>query len=534
LIPIFFILQAMLAVTTHIATDIASGPLLWIFPLSIYLISFILVFAKNPVWREIRWERRLLHGIILSIIVYHFHVFDPFWLVIPLHFLTLFLVCMYFHGQLARMRPGTEHLNSYFVWMSVGGIAGGIFNGLIAPLAFATQAEYVITMLISGLAAAFFCRRDPGHVFGKTEKALVISVYLVLILALHARSPGNESHLMPLGALQLLVFTGISLSLFFKFRAGKLVLLTAVYVAGQFFGATGSLNLLTTRSFFGILRVNRVVSQDAEKFGRTQAPVDVFYQLSHGTTIHGIERKVDIRPVFPLAYYSRESPIGAIFRAGRINRASQKIGIIGLGCGTLAWYGRPWQHFDFYEIDPEVIKIAENPAYFSYLKDCRASWKNIVGDARINLQTVPDRTYDLLVIDACSSDAVPTHLLTVEAFRLYRSKLKENGILALHTSNRYFNLPPVIKRICDEIGMRVLVGNDNPKNYSLRYDDYDLEMIKTSQWVAATDSEPAARLLRIFWKWEPLPEKAGMDLWTDDHASLFQVYRWNAPRHLQP
>lgn len=526
--------SAMLAVTTHIATDIASGPLLWIFPLSIYLISFILVFAKNPVWREIRWERRLLHGIILSIVVYHFHVFEPFWLIIPLHFLALFLVCMYFHGQLARMRPGTEHLNSYFVWMSVGGIAGGIFNGLIAPLAFATQAEYVITILISGLTISLFSRNDPQHVFGKAEKSLLTIAYVIMIITLHERFPNTENHFFPLGTAQLLAFTIISLSLLFRFRVIKLALLIVVYLAGQLFGSAGSLNLLTTRSFFGILKINRIVSQNAEKFGRAHPPVDVFYQLSHGTTIHGIERKVDIRPVFPLAYYSRESPIGAIFRAGRINRASQKIGIIGLGCGTLAWYGRPWQHFDFYEIDPEVIKIAENPAYFSYLKDCRASWKNIVGDARINLQTVPDKTYDLLVIDAYSSDAVPTHLLTVEAFRLYRSKLKENGVLALHTSNRYFDLPPVIKRICDEIGMRVLVGNDNPKNYSLRYDDYDLEMIKSSQWVAVTDSESVARLLQIFWKWEPMPEKTGMDLWTDDHASLFQVYRWNAPRHLQP
>jgi len=518
--------SAMLAVTTHIATDIASGPLLWIFPLSIYLISFILVFAKNPVWREIKWERRLIHGALLSIILYHFLISDPVWLVIPLHFLTLFLVCMYFHGQLARMRPSAEHLNSYFVWMSVGGIAGGVFNGLVAPLAFATQAEYVITMLIAGLAISLFSSNDPEHVFGKTEKALLTAAYLILIITLHGRFPDIESHFLPLGAIQLFVFTTVFLSLLFRFRTVKLALLIVVYVAGQLFGTTGSLNLLTTRSFFGILKVNRVISQDAEKFGRAQAPVDVFYRLSHGTTIHGIERKVDIRPVFPLAYYSRESPIGAIFRAGRINRASQNIGIIGLGCGTLAWYGRPWQHFDFYEIDPEVIRIAENPAYFTYLKDCRASWKNIVGDARINLQAMPDKSYDLLVIDAYSSDAVPTHLLTVEAFRLYRSKLKDDGILALHTSNRYFDLPPVIRRICDEIGMRTMVGNDNPKNYSLRYDDYDMAMLSKSQWVAATDSDSAARMLQIFWQWESLPEKTGVDLWTDDHASLFQVYKW--------
>ncbi len=519
--------SAMLAVTTHIATDIASGPLLWIFPLSIYLVSFILVFAKNPVWREIKWERRLIHGVLLSIILYHFLVSDPVWLVIPLHFLTLFLVCMYFHGQLARMRPSAEHLNSYFVWISVGGIAGGVFNGLIAPIAFATQAEYVITMLIAGVAISIFTSNDAGHVFGKAEKTLLTTAYLMLIITLHARFPDIESHFLPLGTMQLFAFTIVFLSLLFRFRAVKLALLIVVYITGQLLGTAGSLNLLTTRSFFGILKVNRVISHDAEKFGRAQAPVDVFYRLSHGTTMHGIERKVDIRPVFPLAYYSRESPIGAIFRAGRINRASQNIGIIGLGCGTLAWYGRPWQHFDFYEIDPEVIKIAENPAYFTYLKDCRASWKNIVGDARINLQAVPDKSYDLLVIDAYSSDAVPTHLLTVEAFRLYRSKLKDDGILALHTSNRYFDFLPVIRRICDEIRMRSMVGNDNPKNYSLRYDDYDMSMISRSQWVAATDSDAAAKLLKVFWRWESLPEKAGMDLWTDDHASLFQVYKWH-------
>ena len=518
--------SAMLAVTTHIATDIASGPLLWIFPLSIYLISFILVFAKNPLWREIQWGRRLIHGVVLSIILYYFMISDPVWLVIPLHFLTLFLVCMYFHGRLAGMRPSAGHLNSYFVWMSVGGIAGGVFNGLIAPLAFATQAEYIITMLVSGLAVSLFSRHDPAHVFSRAEKALLITAYLILIIIMHGRFPGIGSHFLPFGTAQLAAFTIVSLMLFFRFRAITLASLAVIYISGQLFGPVGNLNLLTTRSFFGILKVNRVISQDAGKFGRAQAPVDVFYKLSHGTTMHGVERKVDVRPVFPLAYYSRESPIGAIFRAGRINRASQNIGIVGLGCGTLAWYGRPWQHFDLYEIDPEVIKIAENPAYFTYLKNSRASWKNIVGDARINLQAVPDKSYDLLVIDAYSSDAVPTHLLTLEAFRLYRSKLKDNGILALHTSNRYFDLPPVIRRICDEIGMRALVGNDNPKNYSIRYDDYDLTMLSRSQWVAVTGSEQVFRLLQIFWRWESLPEKPGMDLWTDDHASLFQVYKW--------
>lgn len=518
--------SAMLAVTTHIATDIASGPLLWIFPLSIYLVSFILVFAKNPLWREIRWDRRLIHGVVISFVLYHFSISDPSWLAIPLHFITLFLVCMYFHGQLARMRPATEHLNSYFVWMSAGGIAGGIFNGLIAPLVFATQAEYIITMLISGLALSLFSSDVHEHVSVKAEQMLVTTAYIILIIILNGRFPNITSSFFPSGTAQLLAFNIVSISLFFRFRAVKLAVLAAIYIGGQIFGAADSLNLLTARSFFGILKVNRIISNDAEKFGRTEAPVDVFMSLSHGSTMHGIERKVNIRPVFPLAYYSRESPIGAIFRAGRINRAIQNIGIIGLGCGTLAWYGRPWQHFDFYEIDPEVIRIAENPAYFTYLRNSLASWKNIVGDARINLQTVPDKSYDLLVIDAYSSDAVPTHLLTVEAFRLYRSKLKDDGILTLHTSNRYFDLLPVIRRICDEIDMQVLVGNDNPKNYSIRYDDYDLAMLTHSQWVAASGSESALKRLQVFWKWQILPEKADMSLWTDDHASLFQVYKW--------
>ncbi len=518
--------SAMLAVTTHIATDIASGPLLWIFPLSIYLISFILVFAKNPVWREIEWERRLLHGVVFSIIFYHFRISDPFWLVIPLHLLVLFLVCMYFHAMLARRRPATEQLNSYYVWMSAGGIAGGIFNGLIAPVAFVSQAEYLITMLLAGLTIAYLSLGSRKTAFRSGEKFLLFAAYTLMIVVLAERIDKIESQIFPLGAVQLFAFVMLSLSLFFSFRPIKLALLAGIYLFGQLAGSSTHHNLLTTRSFFGILKVNRVVSDNAAKFGREKGPVDVFYSLSHGTTMHGVERKVDIRPPFPLAYYSRESPIGAIFRAGRINRAFKNIGVVGLGCGTLAWYGRPWQHFDFYEIDPEVVSIAKNPDYFTYLKNCAATSRIIVGDARINLQTIPDRSYDLLVIDAYSSDAIPTHLMTVEAFRLYRAKLKENGVLALHTSNVYFDLPPVIRRICGEIGLQVLIGNDNPGNYSLRYDDYDLTMISKSQWVAASSDRSALRLLQVFWQWQNLPEKTGIGLWTDDHASLFQAYKW--------
>lgn len=520
--------SAMLAVTTHIATDIASGPILWIFPLSLYLVSFILAYAKSSFWRDFKWEIPLLHAIMLVIIVYHFNITHPVTLTIPLHLAATFLVCMYFHSFLARIRPEPELLNSYYVWMSVGGIAGGLFNGIIAPTIFAFQAEYLITMFLAAFSISMLSGIGKSGNYPLSAQILTAIFYTLLIGLLAGRYHNPNISLIGGNTLFFMLLSLALLRMFFNFSRLICVLTLLIVLAGSHFSWIKDNNLLIGRNFFGILKVARVTNEDRinDRDLGINKLTDLFYCLYHGTTLHGVERKVNVRPVYPLSYYCRESPIGAAFRAGVINRAFRNIGVIGLGCGTLAWYGRSWQHFDFFEIDPQVVAIAENPQMFTYLKNSRASWKTIVGDARINLQTVADNSYDLLVVDAYSSDSIPLHLVTLEAFRLYKSKLKPDGLLMLHVSNRYFHLAPIIRRICDQMAMKTLESLDLPKNYSNRYDWYDLAFITPSVWVAASPDQKRLNMLKCFRKWDEPGVDNTLSVWTDDHANLLQVYKW--------
>ncbi len=519
--------SAMLGVTTHIATDIASGPLLWIFPLSLYLISFILVFAKSPRWRDISWENYMFPAIVMALIMYGYRLAEPVWLAVPFSMLVMFLVCMCFHSRLAKERPATAHLNSYFVWMSVGGIAGGLFNGVFAPLAFSTQAEYAITLIVAGLLVSVFSKIINDKEFSYAKEAVVMVLFLIAIgffIWLDRRATLNFNQI----GLFLAILVMAIIHLFYRFRKASgygfaAFLIIFVYTTG----ADPNL-ILIDRSFFGILKVSRLATdgQVCDPDLKIAGVEDVFYVLRHGTTLHGVERKVDVRPVFPLAYYSREGPVGNVFRAGLINRRFKSIGVVGLGCGTIAWYGRPWQHMDFFEIDPKVVEIAWNTRYFSYLSSSRASIKTIVGDARINLQLVPDETYDILVIDAYSSDSVPVHLMTLEAFELYQKKLKKNGVLLLHISNRYFKLAPVIKLICDQLGMKSIRFADDPKKYSMRYDWYDLYQVSKSDWVMASEDEEKLKMMNAYGDWKEIPRNDRYRLWTDDYANMLQVYNW--------
>ncbi|MEW6709484.1 MAG: fused MFS/spermidine synthase [Candidatus Riflebacteria bacterium] len=520
--------SAMLGVTTHIATDIASGPMLWIFPLAIYLISFILVFAATPRFREIAWDRQMLPMAALISIMYFFKLNERAWFVIPLHLYFLFTVCMAFHGRLAINRPAPALLNSYYVWMSVGGILGGFFNGIVAPTFFNTQIEYLLTVIIAVLASTFSYAGNNDEDFPVAGEFLVFALIMLVLMTFAWFSEMSANTLMSLLGFVGTIAVMIVVHLFYRFRkaAGILFLIGNLLSMQHLHGNSRIVKI--DRSFFGIHKITRLQTD-----GTTCDPdlkiagvADIFYCLSHGTTLHGVERKVDIRPLLPLSYYSREGPIGDVFRLGLLNRQAKNVGIVGLGCGTLAWYGRPWQNFDFYEIDPMVVNIASNPEYFTYLSRSKAKTRIIVGDARVKLRQAKPQQYDLLVLDAYSSDSVPVHLLTLEAFKLYLSKLKPHGILVLHISNRYFKLSPVISRIFAQLDMHSLERFDDPKNYSIKYDWYDEKQISKSFWVAGSKNKERLEMLKIFGDWQPMKISDAYSIWTDDYANLLQVYNW--------
>ena len=520
--------SAMLSVTTHIATDIASVPLLWVLPLSLYLISFIMVFARSGYWRAVRWERYLFPAILLAMLFYHFRIIDHIWFTIPVHLLVMFMISIYFHGRLADDRPPVAQLNSYYVWMSVGGILGGIFNSLLAPLFFTTQIEYAFTLLVAAALCSYLSAEYFDPTYSTARRLLVAGAFMFLLFFPGWLKEINLSKLLNESGMFMTFLALLTLYVFNNFRRSAWALLLCISLATFFQTMTDPKIVMIDRSFFGILRVTRLAN-DGEVVDpdlKVEGIQDIFYCLSHGTTLHGVERKIDdMRMSYPLAYYAREGPVGSVFRVGNINRNFKNIGVVGLGCGTLAWYGRPWQHFDFFEIDHKVVEIAQNPEYFTFLKNSQASIRHIIGDARVSLQAVPDNTYDLLVLDAYSSDAVPVHLITLEAFKLYRAKVKPDGLLLFHISNRYFKLSPIIKRNCDEIGFACLRSFDEPSRYSTRYDWYDYDQLNRADWVAAGNPKHLESL-KIYAQWDEMEANPDYSLWTDDYANLLQIYMW--------
>jgi len=520
--------SAMLAVTTHIATDIASVPLLWVLPLSLYLISFILVFARTDYWRAISWERYLFPAVMLAMLFYHFRIIERIWFTIPVHLFVMFMVCIYFHGKLADDRPAVAQLNSYYVWMSAGGIAGGLFNSLLAPVIFVTQIEYAFTLLVAACLCSYLSESYFDPAYAMSRRIMVAGVFMFLLHFPGWLDEVNLSKLFSENGIFMTFMALLSLYVFNNFRRGAWALLLCISLAAFIQTISDPKIVMIDRSFFGILRVTRLVN-DGEVVDpdlKVEGVKDIFYCLSHGTTLHGVERKIDdMRMSYPLSYYAREGPVGSVFRVGSINRNFKNIGVVGLGCGTLAWYGRPWQHFDFFEIDQKVVEIAQNPEYFTFLKNSQASIRHIVGDARVSLQAVPDHSYDLLILDAYSSDAVPVHLMTIEAFKLYQAKIKPDGLLLFHISNRYFKLAPVIKRNCDELGIACLRSFDEPARYSTRYDWYDYDQINRADWVAAGNPKHLESL-KLYAKWDEMESSPGYSLWTDDYANLLQIYMW--------
>jgi spermidine synthase len=259
------------------------------------------------------------------------------------------------------------------------------------------------------------------------------------------------------------------------------------------------------RSFFGVLQVER------------RGP---FHRLTHGTTLHGMQGRDPSCRSVPLTYYHRTSPIGQIFASYQGTNVLKRVGIIGLGAGTLACYGEPGRDLTFYEIDAAVVRIACNPDYFTYLSDCLergGSYRVVLGDARLRLEEAAEHEYGLIVIDAFSSDAIPMHLLTLEALQVYDAKLTQNGLLAFHISNRYLDLEPVLGNLAEQAGF---VGR-------VQYDRGDEAIGKTAgQWVVLARSLEDFAALGSDGRWQPLSAQPGLGVWTDDFSNALSVFLW--------
>jgi hypothetical protein len=485
----------MLAVTAYISTDIAAVPLLWVIPLAIYLITFVVTFSSySP--RVVSVCNRFFPLVLLYLTwLLTSEARLPLAPMTAMHLVAFFYLAVLCHGYLSGDRPSTTHLTDFYLSLAVGGALGGVFNSLVAPLIFNSVVEYPIA-LACGIVLLTFRPNEPALRSKPRwwlEPALVATL---TVLALKLPGTGLTLAFLMWGLLLSAAIVSLNVSRQRR-RFGLCVLLMlGLYVV---LGGRGLLNVAyASRTFFGSYRV-------------VSDPEHRSFTLFHGTTIHG---RQDIGSPEPLTYYHRGSPIAQVFaaRAGTVT----SVGAVGLGTGTLAAYAEPGQQWTFYEIDPEVERIARDTRYFTHLDRCGARCRVVIGDARLSLQQRTDM-HDIIVLDAFSSDSIPIHLLTREAVQTYLSLLNPDGVLAIHISNNHLDLRPVVAGIMRDLR---LAG---------RFQFQDTSDINSgkygSQWTVLARSEATLGVLAMDDRWKHLRPSGGRT-WTDDFSNIWSVLRW--------
>jgi spermidine synthase len=497
----------MLGVTQYLTTDVATLPLLWVLPLAIYLVTFIVAFRPGN-RRPSVWLPRALPVLTLAVLFTILSgVNDPIWALFPLHLGLLLVAGLVCHGRLAAERPPPERLTEFYFWLSLGGVLGGVFNGLLAPFVFDRVAEYPLALVALALVAPMRASAEESsfrRLLGWAGAAGVGVLLLALVPAVQS---------LPEARTQLAVWLAFGLpcvAAFFlvdhprRFALALLSLVSASWLAGDARGTT----LARERNFFGVSRVAR--SAD----GR-------FHELWHGSTVHGRQFRDPRHQRMPLSYYHLNGPLKQVFDEFHSRATAPRVAVIGLGAGAMAAYARTNETWTFYEIDPVVVRFARDTSYFTYLHDSAARELEIVtGDARLRLREAPDARFGLIVLDAFSSDSVPVHLLTREAVQLYLAKLAPGGLLAFHVSNRNLNVQMVARTLALNAGLVCVERSEEELGAVEARFGKD-----AAQWVMAA-REPGGLRSRVqpgFWEeYGPMP---GLD-WSDHHSSLWRVIRW--------
>ncbi|MDO9104648.1 MAG: fused MFS/spermidine synthase [Methylovulum sp.] len=499
----------LLGLTNFISTDIASVPLLWIIPLTVYLLSFVIVFSKwNNTLHPIMV--RLQAFFLVPFIVYAFiNPADlPYWAYLILHVLAFFFAVMVCHGELANSRPHTRHLTRFYLIMSFAGMLGGMFNTFVAPFIFNGIYEYPLMIVAALLLRPGLKQSLHKHMLLQTGlPALLIVVGLALYTCISHLLDYFDAIVISLMALTCLTFAFRAQPVAFAALTGSVIFL-ALGVHGL-----SSHTLYQERTFFGVLSVRESVLTNEQNQPET------YHELFHGTTKHGAQRLAASLSRIPLTYYSRPGPMGQLFSAYEGNDQAWVIGIVGLGAGALTCYSKPGQQWTLYEIDPLVVDIAENTAYFSYLSQCARNAAIDIGDARLSLANEPNHKFDLLVMDAFSSDAVPTHLLTEEALKLYFKKLKPDGILAFHITNRHLALKKVLSIHAEHLHLAALIQEFNPEQ--------ELPLVVATDWIVIANKPETLEPLVVNQRgnWQKMPLYFDMKPWTDDFTNIVSIWK---------
>ncbi|GLH79511.1 hypothetical protein SSBR45G_44200 [Bradyrhizobium sp. SSBR45G] len=501
----------LIAVTAHISTDVAAAPLLWVLPLSLYLLTWVLVFQSRPLLPH-KWMLALQPVAIAGVVVLlAFGGEQNLALTLGGHQLCFFLIAMACHGELARTRPPAKYLTGFYVALSFGGMVGGLFAGLIAPYTFSWVAEYPILLALAALCRPAVTERLPQL----TRWYWIALAGIAIALLVPAGMTGKvtaylEDHRVyvagavgVLGALLALLLNGGRWKLFAT--AALALILIRAYPADD-----GRVE--TVRSFFGVHKI--VVTSDGH-----------YHVLMHGTTIHGAQKylnadgsKVTGRPE-PITYYHKDGGIGRAISAIRERKgAPLKVAVIGVGAGTLTCAAEPGESWSYFEIDQTMVDTASDPKYFSYIRNCAPDFKPVIGDARLTFAKEPDGAYDLIIVDAYSSDAIPIHLATEEAMAIYKAKLAPQGAVVMHVSNRHLELESVVVGIADANDMKSWVYNED----SGRDDEY---IFSTDVVISAREEADVGKLASSD-KWTETEPTDGERVWTDDYSNILgAVYR---------
>jgi hypothetical protein len=502
----------LIAVTAHISTDVAAAPLLWVLPLSLYLLTWVLVFQSRPLLPH-RWML-LAQPLAIAGVVVLLAVGGEQNLLLTLggHLMCFFVIAMACHGELARTRPAAKYLTGFYVALSFGGMVGGLFAGLIAPFAFSWIAEYPILLALAALC------RPPGG-----DERLprwsrwywpFLAVLAVVLIALSYSTGKTAAWLEDyrtwvagsVGVLAALLALALNASRWKIFATVVVALvLIRVYPADE-----GRVE--TVRSFFGVHKI--VVT-----------PHGQYHVLMHGTTIHGAEKfqNDDGTPVTgrpePITYYHKDGGIGQAITAIRERKgAPLRVAVIGVGSGTLACASEPGESWKFFEIDQTMVDTARDPKYFTYIQSCAPDLKPVIGDARLTFAKEPEGVYDLIIVDAYSSDAIPIHLATEEAMKIYKDRLAPQGAVVMHVSNRHLELASVIVGIADVNDLKSWVYSED----SGRDGEY---IFATSVVVSAREEADVGKLASSD-QWTETEADEKQRVWTDDYSNVLgAVYR---------
>jgi len=502
----------MLGATSAITADVPAIPLFWVLPLSAYLISFICVFARKPPishrWVVERMPFLILAGFFPSISQTRFSLAA----LLVIYLTVLFGLALVFHGELAKDRPAVRHLTEFYLCLSIGGVLGGIFNSLIAPVVFNTVMELPLVLVFAALIRPLPADQKPQGASPWVRRndwllPLALGLCMVAVIVGLARTGIQPGHVET-----TLVF-GYSMvwCLSFGKRRIRFTLGMLALMAASWFYAPWGETLLARRSFFGVYRVRN-------------SPDGKFRLFFHGGIAHGMQSLDPTASCRPVSYYTSSGPVGAVFAAAQARMPHGNWAVVGLGAGGMAPYVQPGQTLTFYEIDPLVKKIAEDPRYFTFLTRCAPSVKIVLGDARLKLRDAPDGKYGLIALDAFSGDSIPMHLMTREAFALYLRKLAPGGLIAFHISNFYFNLAPTLGNLAQDAHLTALVANDTDVSQA-QSDQGKLPSIWVVMARDPRELEPLAAQTEKSFRWQPLHGRPGARLWTDDYSNLLGVMK---------